>query len=51
MVISKYSWAGFKHLQIYDPTIAQLYLDAGVVLTIIPVIVIYRIQKYFCRGR
>lgn len=37
--------------KIYDPAIAQLYLDAGVVLTIIPVIVIYiALQKYFVEG-
>lgn len=37
--------------KIYDPKIQELYLDAGVVLVMIPVIIIYvALQKYFIEG-
>lgn len=37
--------------KIYDPNIQELYLDAGVVLIMIPVIIIYvALQKYFIEG-
>lgn len=37
--------------KIYDPNIQELYLDAGVVLVMIPVIIIYvALQKYFIEG-
>lgn len=37
--------------KIYDPNIQELYLDAGVVLITIPIIIIYvALQKYFIEG-
>lgn len=37
--------------KIYDPSIQELYLDAGVVLVMIPVVLIYvALQKYFIEG-
>ncbi len=37
--------------KIYDPKIQELYLDAGVVLVMIPVVIIYvALQKYFIEG-
>ena len=37
--------------KIYDPKIQELFLDAGVVLVMIPVIIIYvALQKYFIEG-
>ncbi|MDO4302945.1 MAG: carbohydrate ABC transporter permease [Bacillota bacterium] len=37
--------------KIYDPNIQELYLDAGVVLIMIPIIIIYvALQKYFIEG-
>lgn len=37
--------------KIYDPKIQELYLDAGVVLVMIPVVLIYiALQKYFIEG-
>lgn len=37
--------------KIYDPKIQELYLDAGVVLIMIPVVLIYvALQKYFIEG-
>lgn len=37
--------------KIYDPAIQQLYLDAGIVLVMIPVLIIYiALQKYFIEG-
>ena len=37
--------------KIYDPKILELYLDAGVVLVMIPVVIIYvALQKYFIEG-
>lgn len=37
--------------KIYDPNILELYLDAGIVLIMIPLIIIYvALQKYFIEG-
>lgn len=37
--------------KIYDPSIQQLYLDAGIVLVMLPVVIIYvALQKYFIEG-
>ena len=37
--------------KIYDPAIQQLYLDAGIVLVMLPVLIIYVVlQKYFIEG-
>ena len=37
--------------KIYDPKFQELFLDAGVVLVMIPVIIIYvALQKYFIEG-
>jgi len=37
--------------QILDPTIQELYLDAGIVLVILPIIIIYiLLQRYFIEG-
>ena len=37
--------------KIYDPSIQQLYLDAGIVLVMIPIVIIYvALQKYFIEG-
>lgn len=37
--------------KIYDPAIQQLYLDAGIVLVMLPVVIIYvALQKYFIEG-
>ncbi len=37
--------------KIYDPSIQQLYLDAGIVLVMLPVLIIYvALQKYFIEG-
>ncbi|MDE5819079.1 MAG: carbohydrate ABC transporter permease [Lachnospiraceae bacterium] len=37
--------------KIYDPAIQQLYLDAGIVLVMLPVVIIYVVlQKYFIEG-
>ena len=37
--------------KILDPHIQELYLDAGIVLVMIPVVIIYvALQKYFIEG-
>ncbi|MCM1103929.1 MAG: carbohydrate ABC transporter permease [bacterium] len=37
--------------KIYDPAIQQLYVDAGIVLVMLPVVIIYvALQKYFIEG-
>ena len=37
--------------KIYDPAIQQLYMDAGIVLVMLPVLIIYVVlQKYFIEG-
>lgn len=37
--------------KIYDPAIQQLYVDAGIVLVMLPVVIIYVVlQKYFIEG-
>lgn len=37
--------------KIYDPAIQQLYMDAGIVLVLLPVLIIYiALQKYFIEG-
>ena len=40
-----------NQLQIYDKTIQELYLDAGIVLILVPIVLIYVfLQKYFIEG-
>ena len=40
-----------NQFQIYDKTIQQLYLDAGIVLILVPIVLIYVfLQKYFIEG-
>lgn len=40
-----------NQMQIYDTTIQELYLDAGIVLIMVPIILIYVfLQKYFIEG-
>ncbi len=40
-----------NQFQIYDKTIQELYMDAGIVLMLIPVVLIYVfLQKYFIEG-
>jgi multiple sugar transport system permease protein len=40
-----------NQFQIYDPSIQELYLDAGIILVLIPITVIYIVlQKYFIEG-
>lgn len=40
-----------NQMQIYDITVQQLYLDAGIVLILVPIVLIYVfLQKYFIEG-
>ena len=40
-----------NQFQIYDKTIQNLYLDAGIVLMMVPIVLIYVfLQKYFIEG-
>ena len=40
-----------NQMQIYDTTVQQLYLDAGIVLILVPIVLIYVfLQKYFIEG-
>lgn len=40
-----------NQMQIYDTTVQQLYLDAGIVLILVPIVLIYVVlQKYFIEG-
>lgn len=40
-----------NQFQIYDSTIQELYLDAGIVLILVPIVLIYVfLQKYFIEG-
>ena len=40
-----------NQMQIYDVTVQQLYLDAGIVLILVPIVLIYVfLQKYFIEG-
>ena len=40
-----------NQFQIYDKTIQNLYLDAGIVLMLVPIVLIYvLLQKHFIEG-
>lgn len=40
-----------NQMQIYDTTVQELYLDAGIVLILVPIVLIYVfLQKYFIEG-